>query len=144
MRSAIRPLLFQFLVSFIVANQTAHGATGSFTIEQVMSAPFASSLLPAPTGARVAWLLNERGRRNVWVASAPDWKGRKVTNFETDDGQEINDLAWAPDGKYLLFARGGDFEMGRDNPNPASSPEKPEQAIWMVTLDGSPAKKLTE
>jgi hypothetical protein len=99
MRSAIRPLLFQFLVSFILANQTAHGATGSFTIEQVMSAPFTSSLLPAPTGARVAWLLNERGRRNVWVASAPDWKGREVTNFEADDGQEINDLAWAPDGK---------------------------------------------
>lgn len=109
-----------------------------------MSAPFASSLIPAPTGARVAWLLNERGRRNVWVGSAPDWKGRKVTNFDSDDGQEISDLAWAPDGKYLLFARGGDFEMGRDNPNPASTPEKPEQAIWTVTLDGSPARKLTE
>lgn len=144
MTSAIRPLLFPFVVSFILASSTGRGATGSFTIEQVMSAPFASSMIPAPTGAKVAWLLNERGRRNVWVASAPDWKGRKVTSFDADDGQEIDDLVWAPDSNYLLFARGGDFEMGRDNPNPASNPEKSEQAIWKVALDRSPAKKLTE
>jgi dipeptidyl aminopeptidase/acylaminoacyl peptidase len=144
MRSVIRAALFFCLTTLIRANPAAHGSTGSFTIDQVMSAPFASSLIPAPSGAKVAWLLNERGRRNVWVASAPDWKGRKVTNFEADDGQEIDDLAWAPDGKYLLFAHGGDFEMGRDNPDPASNPEKPEQAIWMVTLEGAPAKKLTE
>jgi dipeptidyl aminopeptidase/acylaminoacyl peptidase len=144
MTFVIRIALVLFLATSIVAGPAAHDAAGSFTIEQVMSAPFASSVLPAPTGAKVAWLLNEGGRRNVWVASAPDWKGRKITNFNADDGQEINDLVWGPDGKYLLFARGGDFEMGRDNPDPASSPEKPEQAIWMATLDGSPAKKLTE
>ena len=144
MRSVMRLLVFQLLLLFLFRNPLAHAATGSFTIEQVMSAPFASSLIPAPTGPRVAWLLNERGRRNVWVASGPDWKGRKVTNFDMDDGQEINDLAWAPDGKYLLFARGGDFEMGRDNPNPASISEKPEQAIWTVAIDGSPSKRLTE
>jgi dipeptidyl aminopeptidase/acylaminoacyl peptidase len=144
MRSVIRPLLFPYLISFVLASPGAHSATGSFRIEQVMSAPFASSLISAPSGAKVAWLLNERGQRNIWVANAPDWKGRKVTSFNTDDGQEIDDLVWAPDGKYLLFARGGDFEMGRDNPDPASAPEKPEQAIWRVTLDGSPAKKLTE
>ncbi|MGI8961686.1 MAG: S9 family peptidase [Bryobacteraceae bacterium] len=144
MRSAIRLLLFQFFACTVLADPVALRNAGSFTIEQIMGAPFASSLTPSPTGAEVAWLLNERGQRNVWVASAPDWKGRKVTNFDADDGQEINDLAWAPDGKYLLFARGGDFEMGRDNPDPASNPEKPEQAIWRIALDGSLVKKLTE
>jgi dipeptidyl aminopeptidase/acylaminoacyl peptidase len=144
MTFVIRPALFLFLATLIAADAPAHKTGGSFTIDEVMSAPFASSLMPAPTGAKVAWLLNEGGRRNVWVASAPDWKGRKVTNFNVDDGQEIDDLVWAPDGKYLLFARGGDFEMGRDNPDPASNPEKPEQAIWMATLDGASAKRLTE
>ncbi len=115
-----------------------------FTIDQVMSAPFASSPIASPAGAKVAWLMDERGQRNIWVASAPDWKGHKVTSFNEDDGQEIADLAWAPDGSYLLFTRGGDFEMGRDNPNPALSPQKPEQAIWAAAMDGSPAKKLAE
>ncbi len=62
--------------------------------------------------------MNKAGR-NVWVASAPDWKGRKVTSFNDDDGQEIAELSWAPQADYLLFTRGGDFEMGRDNPNPS-------------------------
>src|SRR5437763_4271747 len=113
MAFVIRSAFFVFLGTLIAGYAAAPDTTGSFTIEQVMSAPFASSLISAPTGARVAWLLNERGRRNVWVASGPDWKGRKVTNFEADDGQEIDYLAWAPDGKYLLFARSGDFELGR-------------------------------
>ncbi|MBV9767079.1 MAG: S9 family peptidase [Acidobacteriaceae bacterium] len=115
-----------------------------FTIEQVMSAPFASSPIASPAGGKVAWLMDERGQRNICIASAPEWKGNKVTSFAQDDGQEIADLAWAPDGTYLLFSRGGDFEMGRDNPNPALSPLKPEQAIWVAMMDGSPAKKLTE
>jgi len=119
-------------------------ANASFTIDQIMSAPFASSILAAPTGAKVAWLLNENGRRNLWVASAPDWKGRKLTNFTEDDGQEIDEVTWAHDGSYLLFTRGGDFEMGRENPNPSVMLTKPDQSIWSVALDGTPAKKLTE
>ena len=40
----------------------------SFTLEQVMSAPFPSELTAAPGGGKVAWVLNERGARNVWIA----------------------------------------------------------------------------
>src|SRR5579875_701283 len=135
----------RYILLFIVASSLLPGETssktsgGSFTIGQVMSAPFASSPLAAPSGATVAWLLNEQGRRNIWVAAAPDWKGRKITSFNEDDGQEIAELSWAPDGSYLLFTRGGDFEMGRDNPNPAIKPEKPEQEVWIAFVDGKPA-----
>lgn len=131
------------IVCFVLAVYVP-AAENSFTIRQVMSAPFASELIAAPSGARVAWLLNEQGRRNIWVASAPDWKGRRVTAFNQDDGQDISELAWASDGNYLLFVHGGDFETGGDNPDPNLSPENPEQAIWLVTMDGSPAKKLAE
>jgi dipeptidyl aminopeptidase/acylaminoacyl peptidase len=138
-----RPFSF-VLFGCLVFAASAPGASGPFTIDQVMSAPFASSPVAAPTGARVAWLLNERGERNVWVASAPDWKGHKVTQFNADDGQEIAELAWAPDASYLLFARGGDFETGGDNPNANLDPDKPQQDIWSVGMDGSAPKKLTE
>jgi len=132
----------RWLLSLLLLVETA--VAGSFTIDQVMSAPFASSPVAAPVGSTVAWLIDEQGCRNIWVASAPDWKARKVTNFNEDDGQEIAELAWAPDGKSLFFARGGDFENGGDNPNPAMSPQKPDQSVWVVVLDGSAAKKLTE
>jgi dipeptidyl aminopeptidase/acylaminoacyl peptidase len=137
-----------FSVAFsavVLGAAAAYGAAANhFTIEQVMSAPFATSPTPAPTGAQVAWLLDEQGKRNVWVATAPDWKGRRVTNFNQDDGQEIAELAWAPDGSYLLFTRGGDFETHGDNPNPDLSPRAPDQSIWVVAMNGSPARKLVE
>ncbi len=132
------------VITLLAASAIAGRAANSFTINQVMSAPFATLLSTAPSGNRVAWLLNERGQRNIWVAAAPEWKGHKVTNFNRDDGQDIDEFAWAPDGSYLLFARGGDFETNGDNPNPDLSSGKPDQSIWSVAMDGSPAKKLTE
>jgi dipeptidyl aminopeptidase/acylaminoacyl peptidase len=128
---------------FLVLGSLLPAAERSFTIEQVMSAPFASAPLAAPVGARVAWLENEQGKRNVWVAEAPGWRGRRLTSFEGDDGQEIAELTWAPDGSYLLFARGGDFENGGENPNPDFSLSKPAQEIWSAPIEGAP-KKLTE
>ncbi|HEY7303103.1 MAG TPA: prolyl oligopeptidase family serine peptidase [Bryobacteraceae bacterium] len=138
------PIAFlSLIVSFALVPYT-NAEDRSFGIAQVMSAPFANELLASPAGARVAWLMNEQGRRNIWAASAPDWKGHRLTNFNQDDGQDVAELAWAPDGSYILFARGGDFETGGDNPDPNLSPEKPEQAIWSVAMDGFAPKKLTE
>ncbi len=141
MRIVSRRLLLLAACLFFASSLTS---AQIFTIDQVMSAPFATSILAAPTGAKVAWLLNENGRRNLWVATAPDWKGRKLTTFSEDDGQEIDEVTWAHDGTYLLFTRGGDFEMARENPNPSVMLAKPDQSVWSVSLDGTPAKKLTE
>src|SRR5579863_3356838 len=94
-----------------------------FSLEQVLSAPFPSGLTAAPKGGAVAWILNEHGARNVWIADAPAYSGRRVTNYRDDDGQEIAQLTWTPDGRALIFVRGGDFENHGDNPNPASLPQ---------------------
>jgi dipeptidyl aminopeptidase/acylaminoacyl peptidase len=114
-----------------------------FSLEQVMSAPFPSNLTAAPKGGAVAWILNEHGARNVWLADAPAYSGRRLTNYHDDDGQEIAQLTWTSDGRSLVFVRGGDFENHRDNPNPASLPRGVEQAIWIAPL-GSAPRKITE
>lgn len=119
-------------------------ARAAFTIRQVLEAPFAYALTAAPGGTRVAWVLNEQGRRNIYFAEAPGWQGRKLTSFNDDDGQDIDQLSWMPDGSALFFARGGDFEMQRGNPNPAVSPLMPTQSVWVVRLDGSTPKPLLE
>jgi dipeptidyl aminopeptidase/acylaminoacyl peptidase len=116
----------------------------AFTVAQVMSAPFASLLSASPQGGRVVWLLNEAGKRNLYVAEAPAWTGRRVTAFNDDDGQEIDEISWAPDGKSLYFVRGGDFESGRENPNPDLKTATPDQSIWLLELDSSKVSKLGE
>ena len=52
------------LLSLAAASVPA--AQRSFTIREVMSAPFATSPLAAPNGAKVAWLENNEGKRNIW------------------------------------------------------------------------------
>jgi len=113
----------------------------SFTLEQVLSAPFPSEMIAAPGGDKVAWLLNERGARNIWIASAPDYKGVRVTSYTEDDGQDVGQLHWTPDGKAVVYTRGGDLEfLGRPDPNPMSDPAGVEQAIWVVAPGEKPRR----
>src|SRR5271165_2285486 len=99
------------LATFVLASSAA---AGSFTLEQVLSAPFPSESIAAPGGGKVAWLLNERGARNVWMAAAPDYKGVRLTSYTGDDGADVGQLQWTPDGNSVVYVRGGDLEfLGR-------------------------------
>ena len=113
----------------------------TFTLEQVLSAPFPSELIAAPGGGKVAWLLNESGARNVWTAAAPDFKGVRLTNYTRDDGQDVGQLCWTADGKAVIYVRGGDLEfLGRPDPNPTADPAGVDQSIWIAAPGEAPRK----
>jgi dipeptidyl aminopeptidase/acylaminoacyl peptidase len=109
---------------------------GAVTIADLLSAPFPTSLTAAPSGGAVAWVFNDRGARNVWVATPPDYRGRALTTYTKDDGQEMGDVTWTPDGRTILFVRGGSTNRQGEYPNPESDPDGVEQAIWAVGLPG--------
>ena len=48
-------------------------------LADLLAAPSPSALVAAPDAERVAWVANERGARNVWVAEGPDSRGRALT-----------------------------------------------------------------
>src|SRR5690349_3188089 len=107
-----------------------------FTIEQVLSAPFTSDLVAARSGSAVAWVVTQRGARNLWVATGPSWQGRQVTAYANDDGQEIAGLQFTPDGRSLVYVRGGAPNGRGERPNPALIAGGVNEAIWIVSLDG--------
>src|SRR5215470_2098822 len=94
-----------FFLSVLIPASASH-----FTLEQVLGGPFPTGLTAAAKGGAVAWVLDQKGARNIWVAEAPAYQGRKLTNYPADDGQEIAQLAWTPDGRSIVYVRGGDFE----------------------------------
>jgi dipeptidyl aminopeptidase/acylaminoacyl peptidase len=127
---------FLVLLSFVAS---------AATLEQYLSAPFASELTAAPGGGRVVWLLNERGARNLWVAAAPDYKGRRLTAYKEDDGQDLGMIQWTSDGRSIIYVRGGNLEqIGQAGPNPLSLAETPDQSIWTIPFEGGAPKKLAE
>jgi dipeptidyl aminopeptidase/acylaminoacyl peptidase len=119
-------------------------AQKQFTLEQVMSAPFPSDLVAAPAGGSVAWVQIAKGARNIWVASPPEYKGKQVTSYGEDDGEELGELVWTADAKAIIYTRGGDLDSFGESPNPRSTPEEPKQLLWIVTLDGKPPRQLAE
>ncbi len=125
----------------ILGASGAHAAENTFTLEEVMSYPFPSELVAAEHDPAFAWVLNERGVRNIWVATGPEFEPRRVTSYESDDGQALTHLAFSPDGSYLVYVRGGDDHAnwpaeGNLAPNPASGTIEPKVTIWAVELDG--------
>jgi dipeptidyl aminopeptidase/acylaminoacyl peptidase len=117
----------------------------SFTLQQVLSAPFNSDLSASPAGKRFVWIANQEGKRNLWLAEAGagGYTSRALTHYDADDGQDIGDIAWTPDGESIVYVRGGDLEFpGHSAPNPALIPQGVEQDIWIVSVhaDSAPRK----
>jgi len=106
-----------------------------------MSAPFPSAPVVSPSGGKIAWVYNARGVRNIWVADPPAYRGHSVTAYTEDDGQEISELQWAPDGREIVYVRGEAANGAGEYPNPTSDPKGAEQQVWVMTLEGTAAEK---
>jgi dipeptidyl aminopeptidase/acylaminoacyl peptidase len=111
-------------------------------IETLLSAPYPTALTAAPAGGLVAWVQDDRGSRNVWVAAPPDYRGRQLTAYTGDDGQEIASLEWSPDGRTIVYVRGGGANRAGEIPNPASDPAGAEQALWRVAVGGGAPQRI--
>jgi dipeptidyl aminopeptidase/acylaminoacyl peptidase len=128
---------------------TPAAARSTFTMAQLLHYPYATNLSAAEHGDVIAWVCNIDGVRNVWVARAPAFAPVQVTQYKEDDGQEITQLTFSPDGAHLVFVLGGDHDAnwpadGNLAPNPNSSTQQPVTAIWTVPLSGGAPLKVAE
>ena len=45
--------------------------------------------------------------RNIYTLKSG--KPAKITNYTEDDGQEIGQMSFTPDAKFVVYTRGGDL-----------------------------------
>jgi dipeptidyl aminopeptidase/acylaminoacyl peptidase len=116
----------------------------SFTIEQVLSAPFASNVTASGDDNHFAWVSNQAGKRNIWVSDGSG-QSQPVTHYTQDDGIDLYDLAFVPHQPTLLFTRGGDYEYpDKPPPNPAGLSAGVKQEVFAVDLAGRESRVLGE
>lgn len=95
-------------------------------LEKFLSHPIESNFASSPDGRNIAWVVNDHGKRNILVKMGNEFP-KQLTNYTQDDGQEISQIRFSPNGTIILFVRGSGF-------NPASLAEGAEQAIWFKDL----------
>lgn len=130
------------LVVILIISPIVRG--DGFTLEQVLSSPFPSELIASPAGDRLAWVFDAEGKRNIWIAEAPAFKGRQLTHYTKDDGQEITSIVFSPDGASLAFVRGGEPNSEKEVPNPTNDPAGARQEVWVVSARAATVTRIGE
>lgn len=134
-----------FFMAFMAIFQS--GYTQTFHVEAVTSYPFVTELTAASTGSKLAFTVNEKGKRNIYVTEGPLFKLRKLTQFNRDEGQELTSVTISPDGKWVVFVKGGDHGAFDESVprNPSSASVEPHvQVYYMPFKEGGQALLLTD
>jgi dipeptidyl aminopeptidase/acylaminoacyl peptidase len=136
----IRWCVAALVLAFVCVSRAE--AQEPFTIQQVLGAPFVSNLVASKSGNRIAWTVNEEGRRNIYVAEGPNFSARQLTAYAADDGGELSELHFTADGRQIAYVRGEGKDAAGDYANPTSNPTGVEQDIWVVAYSGGAPRKI--
>ena len=114
------------------------------TMAQFMSPPFPLELVAARHAERIAWIANDKGRRNVFTAAAADFRPVRVTQYAADDGVDLTQLSISDDGTTVTFTRGHSENREGWVANPTADPAGVERAIWAAKTTGGSSWRLAE
>src|SRR5216110_3986624 len=142
MRSRLRilstaTLLFCCCVAVSVRAQKPRGITP----EDYFSFEFASDPNLSPDGKLVAYVVTKidraQNRRNssIWLVAAD---GSRAPWQFTTSPQSSNSPRWSPDGKTMAFLSSRPAETAS-----SSSSEQPRTQIYLLSMSGGEAKRLT-
>jgi Tol biopolymer transport system component len=107
-----------FVILLLVATNTI----AQTNLEQFLSHPIESGFAASADGKNLAWVINDHGKRNILVKTGSELP-RLLTDYQQDDGQEISQLVFSPNGTKLLFVRGNGANRNGQHANPASLAE---------------------
>ncbi len=137
-------LILFFLFSQLIVN---FDLQAQFSIRDVKSYAFPSDLVCSADGKQIALAMNVEGVRNIYVAEAPSFNLKKLTNFQTDNGQEITSISISSNGKWVVFVLGGEHGGNWDNSKPVntnSSQVPLKVRVCQISFDGGPIKYISE
>lgn len=99
-------------------------------------------MVASQNGKTIAWVFNDKGSRNIYVAESPSFAAKKITTYTGDDGMAITDLNFTPDGNQIVFVRGNAPNGRGEAANPAFLQTSTERIIWMVNKDNGTVRKI--
>ena len=109
--------------------------TWAQSMADYLSAPFPSYLTASPDGKTLAWVFNDQGERNIFLASSPEFEVIQLTDFKGDEGLDLGPISFSPDGNTILFVRGNSRNSSGQPANPAQLQINTDKKIYSVNLE---------
>jgi dipeptidyl aminopeptidase/acylaminoacyl peptidase len=129
-----------FLVLMI---STITFSIGQSTIENYLAPAFPTNLISSSDGKNIAWVFNDKGNRNVFLATGNDFGSvSKLTNYLGDNGVEISSLTFSQDNNNLLYVRGNTVNGQGYAANPAQLNEDVSRIIYCLNLPSAKVRKI--
>jgi dipeptidyl aminopeptidase/acylaminoacyl peptidase len=130
----IRRLILVAL-AVVLAAPALPAAAATFSMRDVLSAPYVAGLTTSPAGDELLWKVHLRGTRNLYLYRAG--ATRKITAYDMDDGQDLDDIQFVPGLDAAAYMRGGtEDNSGGENINPLLSVPAPIRGIYLISLKG--------
>ncbi len=129
----LRPLA---LAAFAATASLLAQETKPFTLQQALSAPYATDLTAAPVGDLFAWVEDAEGRHNLYIGGK-DFAARQLTHNTEDDAQDISQLAWSPDAKFIAYTYGAPSGADGKPANPAHLQRATPVQVLVQPLDAT-------
>jgi dipeptidyl aminopeptidase/acylaminoacyl peptidase len=126
---------FSYIALAAVLAAPLPAAAATFSMADVLSAPFVAGLATSPAGDALLWKVHLRGTRNLYLYQAGATK--KITAYDADDGQDLDDIQFVPGLDAAAYMRGGtEDNSGGDNINPILSVPAPIRGVYLISLKG--------
>ena len=108
-----------------------------------LSAAFPTHMTASADGKALAWVLNDKGERNVFYAKAPAYEAQQLTQYRGDQGVDLGPLVFSPDGSTLLVVRGNPKNSSGYAANPAQLQENTQKKIHVVKLQTGESREFS-
>jgi len=129
-----------FLFTAIVLNTGVVNAQSP--ISDYLSVPFPNNLVGSKNGKTIAWVFNDKGSRNIYMADAAGNNVNRITNYSGDDGMDLGDIQLSSNGEQIIFVRGNPPNNKGETANPALLQTSTERVIYSINNTGGELKKI--
>jgi len=121
---------FLTLLSIVAIFASVPRVCAQFELGAILEAPYTESLKASEDGNHLAWVVNEKGVRNLWYTTISDIRPVKLTDYGADDGLSLTLQAVL--AEHVLLVRGNGNNRDGEPANPASLPETPVRQLLRV------------
>jgi len=126
------------LFGFLLAARPVFGVAG-LTVEEVMKDRAASQVQVSADGSKIVFVVSSPDykldvyRRNIFLSDAASGQTLQLTNGPRSDFYP----RWSPDGKQIAF-------LSERSEGTEAEGKKPKTQIWVISVGGGEAQKLTD